>query len=121
MKPSEPAGTAPIATGPERKTFTEPWQAHAFALTVQLHARGLFEWREWADALAAEIAAAQAAGDPDDSSHYYCHWLRALERLVVAKRIGSAQQIHELEHAWAAAAARTPHGQPIELGPVELD
>ena len=100
---------------PDRAVFIEPWQAHAFALTVQLHARGLFTWSEWAAALAAEIARAQAAGDPDDGSHYYRHWLNALERLVVAKRIGTAQQIHDLEHAWAAAAARTPHGQPIEL------
>ncbi len=101
---------------PERAVFSEPWQAHAFALTLQLHERGLFDWREWAAALAAEIARAQAAGDPDDGSHYYHHWLNALERLIVARRIGSAEQIHELEHAWAAAAARTPHGQPIELG-----
>lgn len=100
---------------PQRAVFTEPWQAHAFALTVQLHERGLFAWHEWAAALATEIARAQAAGDPDDGSHYYRHWLNALERLVVAKRIGTTQQLHELEHAWAAAAARTPHGQPIAL------
>ena len=35
--------------------FAEPWQAHAFALTLQLHERGLFSWAEWATALAAEI------------------------------------------------------------------
>ena len=28
---------------------------------------------------------------------------------------GTPEQIHELEHAWADAAERTPHGQPIEL------
>ena len=42
--------------------FAEPWQAHAFAMAVQLHERGLFTWPEWAAALTAQIAAAQAAG-----------------------------------------------------------
>jgi nitrile hydratase accessory protein len=51
------SGDAPV--------FREPWEAHAFAMVVELHGRGLFTWREWADALAAQIAAAQAAGDAD--------------------------------------------------------
>ena len=41
--------------------FAEPWQAQAFAMTLQLHQRGLFSWPEWAAALAARISAAQAA------------------------------------------------------------
>lgn len=45
----------------------------------------------------------------------YQHWMAALEHLLIEKRITTAQQIHALEHAWEAAAARTPHGQPIEL------
>ena len=32
--------------------FREPWEAHAFALAVSLHQRGLFTWPEWAEALA---------------------------------------------------------------------
>ena len=35
--------------------FKEPWEAKAFALTLQLHERGLFTWPEWADALSREI------------------------------------------------------------------
>jgi hypothetical protein len=38
-----------------------------------------------------------------------------LETLVLNKQLGTADQIHDLEHAWEAAAARTPHGQPIVL------
>jgi hypothetical protein len=34
---------------------------------------------------------------------------------VLAKQWGTAEQIHDLEHAWEDAAARTPHGQPIVL------
>lgn len=58
--------------------FAEPWQAQAFALVLELHARGVFGWREWTQALATELRA-----DPhDDGSHYYHHWLCALERLL---------------------------------------
>lgn len=109
----------PPATG-EDTVFTEPWQAHAFAMTVQLHERGLFTWPQWAAALSAQIRAAQNAGEPDDGTRYYEHWLNALEALVIAQRAGTAEQIHALEDAWAAAAERTPHGQPIHLADVEL-
>ena len=109
----------PAATGADT-VFAEPWQAHAFAMAVQLHARGLFTWPEWAAALSAEIRAAQAAGDADDGRRYYHHWLNALETLVIARRAGTAEQLHALEHAWDAAAQRTPHGQPITLSEHEI-
>src|ERR1043165_2548228 len=38
--------------------FAEPWQAQAFALAVRLSAQGYFTWKEWATALATELAAA---------------------------------------------------------------
>ncbi len=49
----------------EGPVFREPWEAHAFAMAVTLHARGLFTWPEWAAALAEEISRAQEAGDAD--------------------------------------------------------
>ena len=33
--------------------FREPWEAHAFAMAVTLHGRGLFTWPEWAETLSA--------------------------------------------------------------------
>ena len=39
--------------------FKAPWEAQAFAMTVKLHERGVFTWREWAAALAAEFRAAR--------------------------------------------------------------
>jgi nitrile hydratase accessory protein len=95
--------------------FAEPWQAHAFAMTLQLHERGLFTWIEWAAALSGQIRAAQTAGDADIGTSYYTHWLNALEQLVIERELGTPDQIHALEHAWEAAAERTPHGQPIVL------
>ena len=65
--------------------FAEPWQAQAFALAVKLSEQGHFTWKEWAATLAEELKAAADRGEPDDGSHYYEHWLAALERLVAAK------------------------------------
>lgn len=99
----------------DEPVFAEPWQAQAFAMTVSLHEQGLFTWSEWADALAARIAEAQEAGDPDLGDTYYDHWLAALESLVAAKGAGTSHEQADHRAAWQRAAARTPHGRPIEL------
>ena len=99
--------------------FRAPWEAQAFALALALHERGVFSWTEWAAALTEAIRRAQAAGDPDTGETYYQHWLDALEGLAIAKGLADAQRLHALEHAWEAAAERTPHGQPIELSDAE--
>jgi len=109
--------------GPPRDdpVFAEPWQAHAFALTLRLHERGLFTWGEWAEALAAQIASAQAAGDADLGDTYYRHWMGALEALVVGKGASSNDELRRHQHAWDRAAHRTPHGRPIELKPEDFE
>ena len=96
--------------------FAEPWQAQAFALAVRLSAEGHFTWKEWADALAAELAAAANRGEPDDGSHYYHHWLAALERLVSGKGLTDPAALQERKEAWADAYRHTPHGKPVALG-----
>ena len=95
--------------------FREPWEAHAFAMALTLHARGVFTWSEWATALAEEISRAQEAGDPDTGETYYLHWLATLENLVAAKGVTSTETLHRYRDAWDHAADRTPHGKPIEL------
>jgi nitrile hydratase accessory protein len=95
--------------------FAEPWQAEAFALAVGLSAQGLFTWKEWAAALAQELAAPQISAESNDNSHYYRCWLSALEHLVVAKRLSDPATLLARKQAWAAAYRRTPHGQPVEL------
>jgi len=95
--------------------FREPWEAQAFAMTVALHERGAFTWREWADALAREIAAASRRGEDDRGETHYRHWMAALETLVAAKGLSSAPELERYRHAWERAVERTPHGKPIEL------
>ena len=102
------------AAGP---VFREPWEAQAFAMTLALHERGLFTWKEWAGALAVEITRAQAAGDPDTGETYYQHWLAALEQLVAQKGVATREALARYRDAWDHACERTPHGKPIELKP----
>jgi len=96
--------------------FAEPWQAQAFALAVRLSEQGHFTWKEWADALAAEIKAAADRGESDDGSRYYEHWLAALEHLVTEKGLSNRAALLERKEAWADAYRHTPHGKPVELG-----
>ena len=100
--------------------FREPWEAQAFAMTLALYRKGLFNWPEWATALAEEIKRAQAAGDPDTGHTYYRHWLNALERIVSEKGIANDAGLARYRDAWDRAAHRTPHGQPIELRPEDF-
>jgi nitrile hydratase accessory protein len=110
------AALAPIPRGEDgAPVFREPWEAQAFAMTLTLHERGLFTWAEWADALAGEIRRAQQAGDGDDGSTYYGHWLAAIERLVAAKGVTSREALAARRDAWDRAAHATRHGDPILL------
>ena len=96
--------------------FAQPWQAQAFAMTVQLSAAGHFTWTEWTTALGAQLQAAVGRGEPDDGSRYFEHWLAALEQLVAEKKLTDLTALHERKAAWADAYRRTPHGHPVELG-----
>ncbi|MGA2055315.1 MAG: nitrile hydratase accessory protein [Bradyrhizobium sp.] len=100
--------------------FREPWEAQAFAMALSLYDRGLFNWQEWAAALAEEIKIAQTSGDPDTGTTYYRHWLATLEKLVAAKGLATLETQHRYRDAWDHAADRTPHGSPIELRPEDF-
>jgi nitrile hydratase accessory protein len=104
-----PPGLPRDAEGP---VFAEPWQAQAFALTVQLSQAGYFTWPEWAETLATVL---RDADGPDDGSRYYEHWLVALERLSLAKGLVDAPALGLRIEAWAEAYRRTPHGRPVAL------
>lgn len=100
--------------------FRAPWEAHAFAMAVALHQKGLFAWNEWSKMLGEEIKRAQAAGDPDTGETYYHHWLATLERMVAEKGAATAQALTQHYRAWERATHRTAHGKPIELKPEDF-
>jgi nitrile hydratase accessory protein len=117
---------------PSPPVFDEPWEAKVFAMAVRLHERGLFTWPEWTDALGAEIATGNTAtgsavtgsavtgSSPGAGSSYYGHWLRALEALLDRKGVASPDELARYCAAWGRAAARTPHGLPVELADGDL-
>ena len=104
----------------EGPVFAEPWEAQAFALAVKLSERGHFTWKEWTETLGEELQSASNRGEPDDGSHYYEHWLAALERLVTTKGLIDRAALELRKEAWADAYRHTPHGQPVELSPDHL-
>jgi nitrile hydratase accessory protein len=112
------AAVTSIPIDAEGPVFREPWEAHAFAMTLALNEGGSFTWDEWTADLAEEIEA--AAGDPDNGDTYYQHWLTALERMIVKKGLASSEVLNRYRDAWDHAADRTPHGQPIELQPSDF-
>ncbi len=86
--------------------FREPWEAEAFAMTVALHARGVFTWPQWAAALAAEFTSAREAGVHDDGRDYYRHWFAALERLATRSALATPEEILHRAHTIETARAR---------------
>ena len=114
---ADPGAFPALPRDEEGPVFKAPWEAQAFAMALSLHTRGVFTWREWADAIAAELAAAAARGEPDDGTHYYEHWIAALEKLVAGKKLILGHELARRMDEWDAAARATPHGKPIELPP----
>lgn len=92
--------------------FAEPWQAQAFAMTVHLHARGLFSWAEWAESLSKEV---QRPERSTDGSDYFDGWVAALAALLERKGLADRETVEALRESWQRAAEATPHGAPIEL------
>lgn len=105
----------PFQRDADAPPFAEPWEAQAFALTLQLYEAGHFTWREWADTLAAVLKDADAENPSDDGSNYYRHWLTALERLTTSKAMADPAELAARKKAWETAYATTPHGEPVSL------
>jgi nitrile hydratase accessory protein len=114
---SDPGAMPAIPRDAEGPVFREPWEAQAFAMAVKLHERGHFAWKEFAEHLAAEVAAVRERGEPDDGRKYYEYWLSALEKVVASKGLVANAELLTRKDAWDRAARATPHGQPIELPP----
>lgn len=95
--------------------FREPWQAKAFAMVVLLHRQGRFEWDEWVRVLGAEIAAAAQQPGEDPDAAYHRQFLAALERIVAALGIASADDQRRRKEDWRRAYLNTPHGHAVKL------
>ncbi len=72
--------------------FHNDWERKAFAIAVDLAEQGVFEWREFQQALIAAIADAERDDPQNPSRGYYESWLVALENLLEEKRLLSASR-----------------------------
>ncbi len=115
MSPPDRPADGAFPEDPDAPPFAEPWEAQAFALTLQLYEAGHFTWREWADTLAAVLKEADAQNPSDDGRDYYRHWLTALERLSAAKQMADPGDVAARKQAWKTAYESTPHGGPVSL------
>ena len=86
--------------------FATPWEARAFGLAVALQENGVYEWREFSAALAAEIARAEQAGN---TSTYYERWLSSLEKLLVANGLVTPAEVSDRVASHAAHDDHADH------------
>ena len=102
--------------GDDGPVFDEPWHAQVLALADSLVQAGHFSAGEWAEALGAARAKAEARRDPDTVEGYYLCAVEALEELLATRGGISPQLLAERKKAWEAAYLSTPHGKPVVLG-----
>jgi nitrile hydratase accessory protein len=96
--------------------FSQPWHAQAVAIVYQLHKDAYFTWKEWTECLSVQIAKSANERLPAvPEQDFYLEWLDALERIACEKGLTDRNSVTRMNDAWAAAAARTPHGSPIAL------
>src|SRR2546425_9123665 len=70
--------------------FAAPWEARAFGLAVALNEAGVYPWRDFSQGLAAETAALEQHGV---QVSYYERWLETLEKLAIARGLGTPQEV----------------------------
>tara|TARA_B100000579_G_C22479345_1_gene687182 strand:- start:256 stop:618 length:363 start_codon:yes stop_codon:yes gene_type:complete len=77
----------------EGPTFSEPWQAQAFSVVVELIESKMITREEWTNELSSIIGQEENDGDFDTAEKYYNYWLLALEQLVIKKNISDASEL----------------------------
>jgi nitrile hydratase accessory protein len=105
------AAAPPMSNG--ELVFDAPWQGRVFGIARDLADRGVYQWDDFRARLIDEIASfdrgVAASGAPAPPYHYYDHFLRALEVLLVERgliepgelgaRIDAfAQRPHDYDH-----------------------
>jgi nitrile hydratase accessory protein len=103
--------------------FAEPWQSRAFGLAMSLNASGVFEWEDFRRQLITAVAEAEREADAEEPFSYYRCWLLALERVLDAGGVVSAEQLvaraeelearpagHDHDHDHGHADGHVGHG-----------
>ncbi len=117
-RPTVPMSAAPgLPIDADEPVFHAPWQAKAFAMTVSLHAAGVFEWSEWTEVFSSVLNQTPTPENDAQSAAYaeayYTAWQEALETLISAHDIAPRETLATAAETWKRAAEATPHGTPI--------
>lgn len=99
------------ALAPVAPVFQEAWHAQTLAAAYALEQAGSFSKADWAQALGAALAQADADGAPDTEETYYLAALQALETLAPMAQ----SELEARKKAWEKAYLSTPHGSPVSL------
>ncbi|MBI4694458.1 MAG: nitrile hydratase accessory protein [Gammaproteobacteria bacterium] len=95
--------------------FEQPWHAQAFAMTMHLAKRGVFDWDEWVGAFIPEVREHPQAEGEDVNAAYFRQWLAALEKLLAARGLCTPDGIDDYAATWRRAYLNTAHGDPVEF------
>lgn len=95
--------------------FDRPWQAQAFALTVELYKNGRFTWPEWVEIFSEEIKRSPALPGESVNDAYYRQWIAALEKMATSRNLVTEGDLPTRAEEWRQAYLNTPHGKPILL------
>lgn len=90
--------------------FAEPWESRVFGMAMSLADQKLFSWDEFRDALIARIQAWEAAPPEGECWSYYQCWANALQDVVIAKQVLSADVIGSRISELADRPAGYDHG-----------
>jgi nitrile hydratase accessory protein len=71
--------------------FTAPWESRAFAAAVALHTAGVYPWERFRVRLIEQIA----QGPPSGGDRYYERWLAALEAVLAAEGLVTAEELRQ--------------------------
>ena len=109
-EPKEQISNMPAETALPRSNgelvFEAPWEGRAFGIAVAMNNDGKYEWREFGEELAGEIAASKKAGT---ESKYYEQWVASLEWLAIEKGLVTLEEM-EARAAEYASGARDEEG-----------
>ena len=103
------AAAPPMVNG--ELVFEAPWQGRVFGIARGLAEQGIYEWDDFRARLIEQIGLFDRSVETDRAAtasqyHYYDHFLRALESLLVDRGLVAAGELARRIDAFAAR----PHG-----------
>jgi nitrile hydratase accessory protein len=94
----------PMANG--EVLFEQPWHGRVFGMAVALHEAGVFQWQEFQASLIEVVGEWDRTAADADPYHYYELFQQALNNLLAAKGLVSADSLHHRTETFA----QRPHG-----------